>query len=502
MAVSPPEETEAGFEKFPGGSALHDPGPGDPVARAASVSPPDDLDRLDEVPERQQEREVPEDRRAQAPGRAVRSDDRQAEQALPGASRPGVPRQEEEDEDDLGRTEAEREPAGRVRVGQEDPEDDDGRQQERASRQEDEVDPERRRPRPEPLAGDPQGVEPRDPGGKSLVEAVRSAPVSLPLPDRAFFREFRRLPKAELHLHLEGSIREATFLRLAARQGAGTDLPGPHPFRSLRRPGSAAEFFRCYRTVCRLLSSPSDYALLARDLVARLRRERIGYAEVYVSPAVVERVGLPWPPVRDALEDVFAAHEGAGHGRVAVLLDSVRQWGPEAAERVLDLQRRHPWARARGFGLGGEELSVPAREFRRVYARARGMGLGTVVHAGEWGGADSVAEAVRWLAPVRVAHGFRAADDPALVRLLARGGVTLDVCPTSNLRTGALPPGVPHPALTLARAGVRVSVGTDDPGLFGTTLRAEFARLARQGATDAELRALLRTGRAAALPPA
>lgn len=295
---------------------------------------------------------------------------------------------------------------------------------------------------------------------------------------------------------------EASFLRLAARQGFAGGLLGPHPFRSLRRPGSAEEFFRCYRAVCRLLSSPSDYALVAGDLVRRLRRERIGYAEVYVSPAVVERVGLPWLPVRDALEAVFAAHERAGHGRVAVLLDSVRQWGPGAAERVLDLHARRPWPRARGFGLGGEELSVPAREFRRTYSRARGLGLATLVHAGEWGGPESVAEALRWLAPVRIAHGFRAADDPALVRSLVRRGVTLDVCPTSNLRTGALPPGAPHPALALLRAGVRVSVGTDDPGLFGTTLRAEFARLARQGATDGELRALLRTGLAAALPPA
>lgn len=322
---------------------------------------------------------------------------------------------------------------------------------------------------------------------------------STPIRDLAFFRDFGRLRKVELHLHLEGSISEATFLRLARRRGGH---PDPRPFRSLRRPGSPEAFFRIYGTACRLLSGPSDYALVARDLVRRLFRERIGYAEVYVSPAVVERIGLSWLPVRDALEEVFAAHERAGRGRVAVLLDSVRQWGPGAAARVLDLHVRHPWPRVRGFGLGGEELSVPAREFRGVYTRVLRLGLAPIVHAGEWGGPDSVAEALRWLRPVRIAHGFRAAEDSRLVRLLVRRGVTLDVCPTSNLRTGALAPGVRHPALSLLRAGVRVSVGTDDPGLFGTTLRAEYGRLRRDGASGRELLSLLAFGRAAALPPA
>ncbi len=240
---------------------------------------------------------------------------------------------------------------------------------------------------------------------------------------------------------------------------------------------------------------------MARDLTARLARERIRYAEVYVSPAIVERMGLAWIPVRDALEAVFAAHERRGRGRIRVLLDSVRQWGPAAAHGVLDLQERHPWPRVLGFGLGGDEGSVPARDYARVYARVRRLGLASLVHAGEWSGPESVAESLRWLRPRRIAHGIRAADDPPLMRLLARRGVALDVCPTSNVVTGALPSvgEVARRVRALLAAGVTVTLSTDDPGLFGTTLAGEFAKLGTAGLTALELRSLARGAAAAAL---
>jgi adenosine deaminase len=184
---------------------------------------------------------------------------------------------------------------------------------------------------------------------------------------------------------------------------------------------------------------------------------------------------------------------------VRVLLDSVRQWGVEAASRVLDLHEEVRWSRVVGFGLGGDEDSLPARAFAGVYRRVRRLSLAPLVHAGERGGPDSVAEALEHLRPVRIAHGIAAAADPALVRRLARSGVVLDVCPTSNRATGALGPGRRHPGLDLLRAGVRISLGTDDPGLFGTTLRGEYLALSRLGASARELRAVLSTGLSAAL---
>ena len=209
-------------------------------------------------------------------------------------------------------------------------------------------------------------------------------------------------------------------------------------------PGGAstacAGFLTLYRDVCRLLRGPADFALLARDLTARLRRERIVYAEVYVSPAIVERLGLDWLDVRDAVETVFAAHERRGGGRVRVLLDAVRHFGPDAAHRVLDLHETVPLAAAPSASASGA-TSWPSRRAisPAVYRRLPRLGLAPVVHAGEVGGPDSVAEALRWLRPRRIAHGVGAAGDPALVRRLARSGVALDVCLTSNAATGAVP---------------------------------------------------------------
>ena len=316
----------------------------------------------------------------------------------------------------------------------------------------------------------------------------------------SFFQSFRAARKGELHLHLEGSISTATLVRLSTRF-RDPAFPSEEEVRRRRSFDGPGAFFELYRDVCRCLKSPADYADVGRDLARRLRRERIAYAEVYVSPAVIERIGLSWLEVQGALETAFGEHEAAGAGRIVVLLDSVRQWGPEAASRVLDLHEASPWPRVAGFGLGGDETAVPAREFRRVFDRVRALSLAPLIHAGEWGGPDGVAEAVETLKPARIAHGIRAVEDDAVVRLLARRQVPLDICIASNVATKAVPDGRSHPVLRLLRSGVPVSLSTDDPGLFRTTLRGEFLRLARLGASESELRTVLAASRSGALRP-
>jgi adenosine deaminase len=317
---------------------------------------------------------------------------------------------------------------------------------------------------------------------------------------RSFFHAFGSRPKAELHLHLEGAIAPATLVRLAGRFDRPL-FPDLSSVRARQGLGDFRDFLALYRDVCRCLKSPADYAAVARDLVRRLARENVSYAEVYVSPAVVEKIGLDWASVRSALEAVFGRFEERSGRRVIVLLDSVRQWGPAAAHRVLDLHEAAPWPRVGGFGLGGDEASVPAREFREVFDRVRRLSLSPLVHAGEWAGPESVAAALEELRPDRIAHGFRAAEDPALVARLARLGTPIDVCPASNVATGALSAGNRHPLLDLLRAGAQVSLSTDDPGLFRTTLRREFLFAARLGATAQELRTLLENGFRGALRP-
>jgi adenosine deaminase len=251
--------------------------------------------------------------------------------------------------------------------------------------------------------------------------------------------------------------------------------------------GSKEAFFGFYRDVCRQLRSPADYALVARGLVSRLARENVRWTEVTVSPAVVEKIGLDWFEVSEALERVFEEHERKTRGHIRVLLDLVRHWGPASAARVLDLHAERPWRRVVGFGLGGDETAGDTSDFREAYRRGRRAGLLPVVHAGEWAGPDSVADALRFLEPVRIAHGIRAVEDRPLLKELVKRGVFCDVCPTSNLRTGAVRRGDAHPLRRMLRAGLRVTLSTDDPGLFGTTLAGEYRRAASWGATGPEL---------------
>ena len=425
--------------------------------------------------------------------RAPSADQAQAEEPLSGAPAVGVAQEEETHRDGLGGAEsgveARRSPGGRV-----DAEDDRGGKQKGHARHEDEVDPECCGAHPEP------GARRRPERNRTRFERplVRWAHVTPRRDALAFLHRFASASKTELHLHLEGAVPAATLVRLSSRS-PNPIFPDIASVRARRQTlGSPEAFFGFYRDICRQLRSPADYGLAARGLVARLARENVRWAEVYVSPAVVEKIGLDWFDVRDALERVFQEHEAKGRGRVRVLLDFVRHWGPAAASRVLDLQAERPWPRVVGFGLGGDETAFPARDFEEVYRRGRKAGLLPVVHAGEWAGPGSVADALRFLKPARIAHGVRAAEDPALLRTLARAGIVCDVCPTSNLRTGAVARGVDHPLRRMLSARVRVTLSTDDPGLFGTTLLGEFRRAASWGATGAELASCAAVARQAA----
>ena len=375
-----------------------------------------------------------------------------------------------------------------------DPEDDDGREEERPARDEKQVDAEGRDTHPQPCAR----RRPKSHRTGFERALVRCAHVTPRRDALAFLRRFASAPKVELHLHLEGAVPAAVLVCLSSRSPRPI-FPDVASVRARRRAlGSPDAFFSFYRDVCRQIRSSADYAAIARGLVARLARENVRWAEVYVSPAVVEKIGLDWFDVQGALEHTFAEHEARGGGRVRVLLDFVRHWGPAAAERVLDLHAERPWPRVVGFGLGGEETAFAATDFAEVFRRGRRAGLLPVVHAGEWGGPDSVAAAVHFLRPVRIAHGIRAVEDSALLKTLARKGVVCDVCPTSNLRTGAVSRGAEHPLRRMLAAGVPVTLSTDDPGLFGTTLMGEFRRAASWGASGAELESCAADARQAA----
>lgn len=295
-------------------------------------------------------------------------------------------------------------------------------------------------------------------------------------------------PYADCHLHLEGSIPVALLREMAKRCGHRFAVPGAlEEARAASR--DPAAFLSLYREVCGLFRRPQDYGAAARSVAESVAADGVGYFEVYVSPEIPARSGLDPAACLQEIAAALGEAEKGGAVKGRILLDTVRQWGVEAAERVLDLHERTRHAGVVGFGLGGDENALPAGQFAGVYARARSLGLRTSVHAGEWGGPEAVRDALDALRPDRIDHGIAAAADPDLMRRLAEESVVLWVAPTSNVATGAVGDWGAHPLARLLEGGVSVALSADDPLLFETSTSAEYlAAGARLGMPAASLR--------------
>jgi adenosine deaminase len=304
----------------------------------------------------------------------------------------------------------------------------------------------------------------------------------------------RAAPKVELHVHLEGSIRPETVLELARRNGVALPATSSEGLREWFRFRDFRHFVEVYVAVSRCLRTAADYELITYELGAELARQHVGYAEVTFSPSTHELVlGVP--------HDTYFAGLTAGRARVE------RDFGIELAW-VFDIVRANPVVtayadyvtrvamegRADGvvaLGLGGLEAGNPPELFAPWFERARGAGLHSVPHAGEIVGPQSVWDAIRVLGAERIGHGVRAWEDPVLVEHLAASGVPLELCPTSNIRLGVYPDLAHHPLRRLHDAGVQLTVNSDDPALFNTTLDDEVATLATAfGFTAAEVGAV------------
>lgn len=297
----------------------------------------------------------------------------------------------------------------------------------------------------------------------------------------------------ELHLHLEGSLPVKTAVAIAKMRHHPWGLLTPSQLRRQFSYASFDDFLAAIREMCRVLADPAALRRAAKELSLELRCHDVEYAEVYTSPYIYVRWGLDYSDVLMAVDEGFAEGEAEGGARCMILLDSVRQWGADAAHVVLDGFEATGAPRVIGFGLGGEER-VPLADFGGVFERVRALGLRTVVHAGEGTNARDVWDAIDVLGVDRVAHGIRAVDDAELMRVLADRRIPLDVAITSNYRTRVVTAN-PHPVRQLVDAGVVVTLSTDDPSLFRTSMSREYARAKRWGAlTDAELREIAING--------
>ncbi len=302
-------------------------------------------------------------------------------------------------------------------------------------------------------------------------------------------------PRIELHLHLEGALALQDAFRLVRRHGLAEAERAALP--SLYRHADFAEFLAHFGAVTGLLKEPRDLGWLLVRVRRRLARQGVLYAEVRVSPSVWERRGM------DPLEgmEALCAVRSSGPPETTFIVDAVRQWGRSGVERDLGLALRYRRRGVVALGLGGDEAAAPARRFPWLAEACRAEGLPLVPHAGEALGPEEVADAVRLLGARRVAHGVAAAKDPRLLRELAAEGVHLELCPRSNFATGVVPWRRPHPVGDLFRAGVPVSLSTDDPALFATSLAKEEREARRAGLTRADLAACrAAAARAAFLP--
>ena len=303
------------------------------------------------------------------------------------------------------------------------------------------------------------------------------------------------LPKAELHLHLEGSIQPPTVCALAARHGVEFTEDGVRQ-RFVYRDFNG--FIDAFKWVTSFLREPRDFALVASDLCEQLVMQRVVYAEITLSVGVMLLRKQKPEANFEAILRAVEPFEKRGL-RLNWIFDAVRQFGPLAAAEVVEVAKRCPSEKVVAFGIGGDELSIATKEFRAVYEKAARQGLHLLIHAGEVGGPENIRKAIEVLNVERIGHGIAAARDPALMNLLAERRIPLEICPQSNICTGALAKQLgleeaaitDHPLPKLLRHGIPVALSTDDPAMFQVTLLAEYENAAAMGLSDAELAQLV-----------
>jgi aminodeoxyfutalosine deaminase len=314
------------------------------------------------------------------------------------------------------------------------------------------------------------------------------------------------LPKAELHLHLEGSIQPATVCALTARHGVvmtEEEVRRRYGYRNF------SEFIEAFKWVTSFLRDPQDYALIARDLAEHLLTQRVVHTEVTLSIGVMLFRKQRPEANFEALLRATEPFENRGL-RFQWIFDAARQFGADAAVEVVESAKRCNSKSIVAFGIGGDELSVPTEEFRPVYDRAAQIGLHRVMHAGEVGGPEKIREAIELLGAERIGHGIAAINDPQLMDLLAERKIPLEICPASNMKTAALARQLrredarieDHPLPKLLRHGIPIVLSTDDPAMFHTTLHEEYANAARMGLQEHELVRIVEMGFEHAFLPA
>jgi adenosine deaminase len=282
------------------------------------------------------------------------------------------------------------------------------------------------------------------------------------------------IPKAELHVHLEGTAPPDLIRRLAERNGLpvpeGVFADGGHRFAYT----DFLDFLETYNRAASVIRTGDDYRDVTYEYLASCARDGAIYVELIVSPDHAALVGLAHG---EHLDGIARGIDDArkDHGiESRMLITAIRHFGVEQAAEVARYAADRPHRYVVGFQMSGDEENFPPGDYAEAYRIAAEAGLGCTVHAGEWAGAESVRAALG-LPVRRIAHGVRAIEDPALVAELAEREIVLECCPTSNVVLGVFPSWEEHPLPRLMAAGVRVTLGSDDPPYFGASIGGEYA---------------------------
>ena len=324
------------------------------------------------------------------------------------------------------------------------------------------------------------------------------------------------LPKAELHLHLEGSVDPSTLSELSRRH------PTPFPAlnnrytniqdsgrvfseeeaRALYQYQDFSGFLVAFKAVTERMRTPEDYELVTYRMMQKLHAQNVVHAEVYISAGVVQWRGQEFPPLFEGAERGRLRGERDFGMSLYWIFDAVRHFGTDEAWRVVNEAIRSKASNVVAIGIGGDERRAGPEQFREIYAHAANNGLRLSVHAGETLGPESIWGALRELNADRIGHGLHAVEDPELVRHLAENHIPVEICITSNIKTGCCRAVQEHPVRKLFDSGVCVVLNTDDPDMFHTTLLDEY-RIARDvfAFTEPELLQVARNSFSASFLP-
>jgi aminodeoxyfutalosine deaminase len=283
------------------------------------------------------------------------------------------------------------------------------------------------------------------------------------------------LPKAELHVHHVGSASPRIVAELAERH-PGTVPSDPEALRRFFEFRDFAHFIEVYLSVVGLIKTAEDVRLLTYEVAREMATEQqIRYAELTCTPYTSVAVGIPIEAYTEAIEDARVAAERDFGLVLRWIYDIPGESGVPSADDTLRFALDHRVDALVGFGLGGPEIGVPRPQFQPHFDAARAAGLHAVPHAGETTGPETVWHAIDLLGAERIGHGTSSAQDPALLAALSERGIALEVCPSSNVATRAVESLEAHPLRTFVEAGVPVTINSDDPPMFGTTLNKEYA---------------------------